>query len=114
MFRRHYQPIRFRQVTDGLANTIMLGESLPSQCVFNGAYHANYPLVSVTIPINILENDNGQELYWRTCGYKSKHVGGAGLAMGDGSVHFVRENIDYRVYCGLGTRAGGETVSINQ
>lgn len=115
MFRRHYQPIRFRQVTDGLTNTFMLGETLPSQCRFNGAYNANYPLVSITVPINILENDNGVDKYWRTCGYKSRHAGGgADFTMGDGSVHFVSETIDYRVYCGLGTRAGGETVSVNR
>jgi prepilin-type N-terminal cleavage/methylation domain-containing protein len=113
MFRRHPKPIRFNQVTDGLANTFMLGETLPGHCVFNGAYHQNYPMVSLTLPINIMENDNGQDKYGLTCGYKSMHAGGgAHFVMGDGSVHFVPETIDYRVYCSLGTRAGGESVSL--
>jgi prepilin-type N-terminal cleavage/methylation domain-containing protein/prepilin-type processing-associated H-X9-DG protein len=113
LFRRHLQPVRFRQVTDGLANTLMVGETIPGHCMFNGAFNANYPMVSVTIPINILEDDNGVEKYWRTCGYKSLHAGGgANFTMADGSVHWLRETIDYRLYCYLGTRAGGETASV--
>ena len=32
--------------------------------------------------------------------------------MGDGSVHFISESIDYRLYNELGTRAGNEVVSL--
>jgi hypothetical protein len=32
--------------------------------------------------------------------------------MADGSVHFFNQSIDYRLYNGLGTRAGGEVVKI--
>jgi prepilin-type N-terminal cleavage/methylation domain-containing protein/prepilin-type processing-associated H-X9-DG protein len=114
MFRRHTIPVRFRQVSDGLSNTFILGETLPGHCIFNGAYHRNFPLVSTTIPLNVMESDNGAQLFWRTCGYKSLHAGGgAHFAMADGSVHFIRETIDYRLYNGLGTRAGGETVSVS-
>lgn len=115
MFRRHPKPIRFSQVTDGLANTFMNGETLPGQCVFNGAYYQNYPMCSGTLPINILENDNGADKYGRTCGFKSLHAGGgANFTMGDGSIHFVSESIDYRLYCNLGTRAGGESASVTR
>jgi len=114
MFRRNIIPVPFRKVTDGLSNTFMAGETLPKHCVFNGAYHRNYPLITTTVPINILESDNGQQLWWRTCGYKSVHSGGgANFVMGDGSVHFVSQTIDYRVYNGLGTRAGDEAVSLS-
>jgi prepilin-type N-terminal cleavage/methylation domain-containing protein/prepilin-type processing-associated H-X9-DG protein len=115
MFRRHPKPIRFVQVTDGLANTFMVGETIPSHCVFNGAYHQNYPMISTTLPINVMKNDNGEQKWWESCGYKSMHGGGgANFAMGDGSVHFVNENIDLKTYFGLGTRSGGETASINR
>jgi prepilin-type N-terminal cleavage/methylation domain-containing protein len=114
MFRRHPQLIRFRQVTDGLANTIMVGETLPAECEYNGAYNANYPMVSITVPLNIIKDYAGPSDYARSCGYKSLHPSGAHLMMGDGSVHFVRETIDYRLYCNLGTRAGGEKASITQ
>ncbi|MDX1969480.1 MAG: DUF1559 domain-containing protein [Planctomycetaceae bacterium] len=41
---------------------------------------------------------------------RSFHVGGALLAFADGSVHFLSDNIDVRVYQALGSRAGSETV----
>ena len=37
--------------------------------------------------------------------------GGAQFVMGDGSVHFISESIDYRLYNEMGSRAGGEPVS---
>lgn len=40
--------------------------------------------------------------------YRSDHPGGAQFVMLDGSVHFVRESIDYPVLHALVTRAGGE------
>lgn len=42
---------------------------------------------------------------------RSRHVGGSQHLMGDGSVHFVSENIDHALYMGLGTIAGNETVT---
>src|SRR5438094_828424 len=38
----------------------------------------------------------------------SFHPGGANHAFADGSVHFIQENIDIRVYARLVTRASGE------
>ena len=38
----------------------------------------------------------------------SRHPGGINLLTGDGSVRFVKESIDARVWAGLGTIAGGE------
>ncbi|QDV18116.1 Type II secretion system protein G precursor [Gimesia panareensis] len=40
----------------------------------------------------------------------SFHVGGAQFVMGDGSVRFVSQNIDRRLFAYVCTRAGGETV----
>lgn len=116
MFRRWHQPIKFRQVSDGLSNTFMLGETLPTHCAFNGAYNANYPMISTTLPINtvVAITDASQQEWWRSCGYKSLHSGGSYFTMGDGSVHFVNESIDLKVYYGLGTRAGEEVASIDQ
>jgi prepilin-type processing-associated H-X9-DG protein len=38
-------------------------------------------------------------------------AGGANVAMADGSVHFLRQNIDIRMLARMITRAGGEAVS---
>lgn len=39
------------------------------------------------------------------------HPGGAGILLGDGSVRFVKETIDFRIFAGLITRDGGEVIS---
>ncbi len=40
----------------------------------------------------------------------SFHTGGVHALLGDGSVRFISENIDYNTWTALGTRNGGETV----
>lgn len=41
----------------------------------------------------------------------SFHTGGLNTLFGDGSVHFIAENVDIRIFSGLITRAGKETIS---
>lgn len=41
----------------------------------------------------------------------SRHSGGVGLLLGDGSTRFVRSTVDPKVWRALGTISGGETVS---
>jgi prepilin-type N-terminal cleavage/methylation domain-containing protein/prepilin-type processing-associated H-X9-DG protein len=45
-------------------------------------------------------------------GARSRHAGGVNVAMADGSVRFVSNTIDLRTWRALGTRAGGEAVSL--
>ncbi len=40
--------------------------------------------------------------------FGSKHAGGANFCYGDGSIQFISENIDAKVFSALGTRAGAE------
>jgi prepilin-type N-terminal cleavage/methylation domain-containing protein/prepilin-type processing-associated H-X9-DG protein len=113
MFTRYPRGYRFAEVTDGLSNTVMAGETLPAHNVFNGVYCLNFPLASHSVPINIFESDNGDPQYldWsRVAGFKSMHPGGANFVLGDGSVRFFQQTMDYRVFTGLGSRAGGEAV----
>ena len=119
MFGRYHKPeVSFARVTDGLSNTIMNGETLPGHCAFSGAYATNFPVFPTTIPLNTMEDDGalGGEFvssrWFRTCGFKSQHPGGANFLMGDGSVHFFPEAIDFRLYNNLGTRAGEEPVTV--
>lgn len=114
MFGRYRLPkISFAKVTDGLSNTIMCGETLPEECVFFSLYATNFTLTSTTIPLNTRISDNGRgERWWETSGFKSEHPSGVHLVMGDTSVHFINETIDYRSYNQLGTRAGDETASL--
>lgn len=114
-------PVKFQQVSDGLANTIMLGETIPSHWYHNSLWGHNFPLTSTHIWFNSLnETDDNpgrgpdSPHFWKTSGYKSNHPGGAHLVMGDASVHFVSEDIDYFTYNALGSRAGGESASLPQ
>ena len=43
-------------------------------------------------------------------GFKSRHTGGAQFLFGDGSVHFLSENIDHGTYNNLGAKSDGNTV----
>ncbi|MGQ0636573.1 MAG: DUF1559 family PulG-like putative transporter [Planctomycetaceae bacterium] len=46
-----------------------------------------------------------------SCASRSRHVGGVQVLMCDGSVHFVSQNIDTRVWQFLGTKSSGEVVN---
>jgi prepilin-type N-terminal cleavage/methylation domain-containing protein/prepilin-type processing-associated H-X9-DG protein len=113
MFGRYPSGYRFGEVGDGLSNTLMAGETIPAHCIFNGAFLPNYPVLPTTIPIDKMETDNGVRGTWfRTCSFKSYHPGGVGFLMGDGSVRFFARSIDHRLFSNLGTRNGGEAVSL--
>ena len=118
MFSRYRKAISIDDVRDGTTNTIMIGETLPSQCTFISMFAVNFNVSPTTIPLNTFESDGlgGQHSpgtsWWTTSGFKSRHPGGAGFVMGDGSVQFFSESIDYRLYNELGTIAGGEVVTL--
>ncbi len=44
----------------------------------------------------------------------SNHSGGVNVLLGDGSVHFIKNSIQRRIWWALGTRAGGEVLSSDQ
>ena len=114
LFDRENHPVRFSMIRDGLSNTFMIGETLPAQCAYNGAYNHNFPIAGTSIPLNTMEEGaDGVNNYWYTaCGIKSRHPGGAHFLMADSSVHFLDENIDYVNYQRLGDRRDGEIVSL--
>jgi prepilin-type N-terminal cleavage/methylation domain-containing protein len=117
MFARVNKAVRFKQVTDGLTSTLMCGETLPAHSVYNGIYNQNFPIAATHIPINTMTSDNGSDgapqRIWRwSTGFKSMHSGGALFAIGDSSVRFIDEGIDYVLYNNLGTIAGGEIVDL--
>ena len=113
MFGRHPTSIRFRDVLDGLSNTLMVGETLPKHCRWNSAYAPNFPTSSTNIPLNTMEDaGDSTSNWWRTCGFKSRHSGGANFALGDGSVTFLSESIDFQLYNAMGTRDGGEVAQL--
>jgi len=115
MFAVSAMPVKFAQVRDGTSNTILLGETLPHEDQHNGAFSTHYPVVAANIPLNTLLPENQIPIagvhsvnYSRSSGIKSRHPGGAHVAMADASVHFLQESIEPATLRALGTRAGGE------
>ena len=120
IFGRSNKAVRLGEVTDGLSNTFMVGETLPEHCDFMGVFSLNFPLSGTCIPINLMESNVASapnaKVYraagtnwFRVCGFKSMHPGGAQFAIADGSARFVSMSIDYRTYNEIGTRAGAES-----
>ncbi len=120
-------PTRFRDISDGMTNTIMCGEfnyQLPDyvwsafSCRSDpsasgkarfGSYRwaPGYPGVSLgdtSGDFNV--NEKANRLTWR-----SDHHGGANFLLADGSVKFVNENIDSEVLDNLAARNDGEVVA---
>ncbi len=116
MFHRYPTVIRLTDVKDGLTNTFMAGETLPGHSIHNVAFGGNFPMAGTSIPMNVMEGEGGTDHttspHYRVQGFKSLHPSGANMMMGDGSVHFVSETIDYQLYNELGTRDGGEPASL--
>ena len=123
---------RFRDITDGLANVIAIGEYRPrcSNDTLNG-WFASFtgPSLATTAPINfptcpgefgnptdpwaalIPGRECSHFTTWTTSlGFKSRHPGGAQFVFCDGSIHFLSETINYDMYQRLGDRRDGRPV----
>jgi prepilin-type processing-associated H-X9-DG protein len=45
-------------------------------------------------------------------GFKSRHPNGAQFLLGDGSVHFIAQNIDHQLYQYLGAKNDGKAAAV--
>ena len=122
---------RIGELTDGTSNTILVGEIRPNcgESTRFGWFHFNSLWVATTAPINYPILCVGQDSGWdagsappgkTACnqyqnlqtsqGFKSMHTGGANFTLGDGSVRFLSENIDYMTFQRLGDRRDGQVI----
>jgi prepilin-type N-terminal cleavage/methylation domain-containing protein/prepilin-type processing-associated H-X9-DG protein len=108
-----YRPRKLQSVSDGLSNTLMIGEDLPEKNAWSSWASANQGLTTA-IPPNAKNgaNQDYARTDWANCwGAKSYHSGGVQFAYGDGHVGFIGNGIDMTTYRGLGTMNGGEVVT---
>jgi prepilin-type N-terminal cleavage/methylation domain-containing protein/prepilin-type processing-associated H-X9-DG protein len=131
----------FAKVSDGLSNTIFVGEILPD-CTdhgnenwlsfwnYNGLNNAH---ASTSVPINnmttcydaaltpaqlatkagVTHPDCGARNNWNfSWGFRSRHPGGVQFLMGDGGVKFFPQTIDYVTYQRLGGKAEGISAQV--
>lgn len=113
--------VDFASVFDGLSNTLFVGESSFSRTkagVKNDSYRgwtrgcADSACASakcVVSGFNIREFASGD---FNLVSMGSEHTGGANFGVGDGSVKFVSETVDFNVYRAAVTRNGSESVQI--
>jgi len=105
-----------RTFTDGTSNTLLLGEMAWPKYLYwrpwtRGYYNDSrgtllYASRNVTNPINSKFSDP-----WNDASFGSLHPGGCMFTRADGSVQFVRQNIDMLSYRALASRDGGEALN---
>ena len=127
---------RIADIRDGSSNTLLVGELVlveePAGTMWvidhRGRYwniHQGNTLFSTLHPPNTTVGDrstwcidkpphapcqsNGTDNVFQAL--RSYHTGGVNVALADGSVQFLSENIDLTTYQALGSRNGGEVVS---
>jgi prepilin-type N-terminal cleavage/methylation domain-containing protein/prepilin-type processing-associated H-X9-DG protein len=132
--------VRFADITDGSAKTLLIGERSHDDPEFDrltaelgdgmgpldswgvwASAHGGVSLVDVTlsaaVPINyrVPPESDIQNLAWeddRLCAFGSEHPGGANFALADGSVRFIADSISLEALQALSTRAGEEVVEM--
>jgi len=115
---------RIGDVTDGLTNTLMLGEreNGPFRKGIPHGVHTTYETTwcAAVRQWDDPEDDHGHMVLFQSGhvpndGFSddrdvsAPHVGYANFALGDGSVRALNEHMDFMLYQALSTRAGGET-----
>ena len=100
--RRRINSIRLADITDGAAQTIILGECTDRLVDEGGRWISGF---------NCLSHDNGGINANPADDIYSRHSGGAYVALADGSVRFASTAMAKEVIGALCTRSGGEVVN---
>lgn len=106
----------FANLNDGSSNTLFLGERARRNIgqrnyLYIGAANARDSYAKFCGSTGIEINSTNTSHRGWAC-FASYHPGGAQFLVGDGSSRFVSENVDRYAYSSLGTKAGGEAVSL--
>lgn len=123
LFYRH-SSTRFRDITDGLSNTIAIGEVAtnrnkikdgqaidhwaicsPHIDILNGEFSEFIGSTGIQMNAWLVSSVSGHD--WEA-GFGSYHSGGAQFLLGDGAVRFINETIDAQLFGALGTRGQQE------
>lgn len=112
--------VNFKAVTDGLSQTLMLGERVnqplapgnpPFTASWCGIIAKQDEYVFNSMPYTAASAGNPINRHLGgTQNFSSRHTGGAHFTFGDGSVKFLNETMDANIFQALGSPSGGEVV----
>jgi prepilin-type N-terminal cleavage/methylation domain-containing protein len=127
---REKKGVRLRRISDGLSKTFAYGEftqndkdpasdyyglpgNMRSWIQSDNAGGGFYAMKAVsTYPINAGLDRIKDGIPFNHLYFSSFHTGGAHFGMGDGSAHFITDDIALNIYQGLASGNGGEIVSL--
>ncbi len=105
--------VRFKHVTDGLSNTLMVGERLATTGTVTWVGvdpHIEEPEARIVGTCDHLPNDRDGHFE----DFRSAHPIGANFVMADGSVRLMSDFVDVETYQGMATRGGREIIDFFQ
>lgn len=105
--------IELRDIRDGLSNTLMIGERVQDLGAISWVGmvpEVDEPMARIVGVADHAPNDR-QDAHFED--FRSNHPGGIIVALCDGSVHFVSDNVSEANFQAMATIDGGETVSID-
>lgn len=112
-YRNSYQsPVTLAKVSDGLSNTFFAGEDLPYHNYHSALFYANGDYSSCHQPLNFKPNPPDPANWPLVISFRSQHTGGGNFLLGDGSVKFIRDTMDFTSYRQACTKGGGEVSNI--
>ncbi len=113
IFMRGVTVPAMQRITDGLSNTFMAGERISQYLNWGGAYSPNFPIAFTTQKPNSPTRDlTNSAAYQRNGGFHSQHPGGLNMLLGDASVRFISQTIDFPAWCYLGDQADNQVVTV--
>jgi len=113
--------VRISLIKDGSSNTMMVGEHSWKSRVYRpwpggigdsgGGMHA-MTMKNVLYPMHSVGREEAGTEHSNDVSFGSMHPGGAGFLFGDGSVHFLSENIELKIFKAVATQDSGEVVQV--
>jgi len=125
-FADYSHSLTIAAITDGTSNTLAIGETTYNDGIYKGSNTAGLNGVwnvwtigqrwsatfrSTKVALNTPPGQGATDGGWSNGAFGSTHPGGGNFLFADGSVHFLKNSVSWRVYNSLATYGMGEVIS---